>query len=184
MIKTDALILRPWKNSDLDPFFDMSSDPNVMAYFMNTLSRKQCASMMDRINDQIAEHGFGFWAIEVPGVTDFAGFVGLSIPNFETNFTPCVEIGWRLGSAHQGFGYATLGAHLSLAYGFEHCALEEIVSFAVPENHRSIAVMERLGMSRDADDDFAHPSIPANHPLSQHVLYRISQDRWAKHHNS
>jgi hypothetical protein len=34
--------------------------------------------------------------------------------------------------------------------------------------------MGRLGMSRTADDDFVHPSLPDGHPLRPHVLYRLS----------
>ncbi len=184
MIETDTLILRPWQKSDLEPFFEMSNDPVVMGFFPNTLSRSECASMMDRINNHISDHGFGFWALEVPGVSSFVGFAGLSIPGFETAFTPCVEIGWRLAPRFHGFGYATRGAGLCLDYGFGQGALDEIVSFAIRGNHPSIAVMERLGMSRDVDGDFAHSSLPAGHALSQHVLYRITRGQWAEHRNS
>lgn len=49
----------------------------------------------------------------------------------------------------------------------------EIVSFTVPANQRSIRVMQKIGMTRDAADDFEHPNLPGGHPLRRHVLYRL-----------
>jgi RimJ/RimL family protein N-acetyltransferase len=58
-------------------------------------------------------------------------------------------------------------------YAFEKLGLEEIVSFTVPENMRSRRVMEKIGMTHDAWDDFDHPNLPEGHPLRRHVLYRL-----------
>jgi RimJ/RimL family protein N-acetyltransferase len=110
----------------------------------------------------------------VRGVAPFAGFVGLSIPEFETPFGPCVEVGWRLSAEHWNRGYATEGARAALTFGFETLDLREIVSFTVPGNARSRRVMEKIGMVRDPDGDFDHPGLPQSHPLRRHVLYRIS----------
>ena len=108
-------------------------------------------------------------------MADFIGYVGLSVPRFEAAFTPCVEIGWRIARDHWGRGYATEAARLALAFGFNQGALEEIVSFTVPANRRSRAVMERLGMVHDPREDFDHPLLPAGHALRQHVLYRLKR---------
>jgi RimJ/RimL family protein N-acetyltransferase len=106
-------------------------------------------------------------------VTDFAGFIGLSVPKFTTNFTPCVEIGWRLAAEHWGRGYATEGARACLSFGFDQLSQREIFSFTVSQNVRSRRVMEKLGMTHNPADDFAHPSLPAGHPRQRHVLYRL-----------
>jgi RimJ/RimL family protein N-acetyltransferase len=84
-----------------------------------------------------------------------------------------MEIGWRLAFDAWGRGYATEAARACLAYGFSECGFRGIVSFATRSNRRSMAVMERIGMARDVDGDFEHPSLPAGHPLRPHVLYRI-----------
>jgi ribosomal-protein-alanine N-acetyltransferase len=68
-------------------------------------------------------------------------------------------------------------AREALRFGFEQLVLPEIVSFTVPENRRLRAIMERLGMTRDAHDDFLHPSLPDAHRLKPHVLYRMSAAR-------
>ena len=90
-----------------------------------------------------------------------------------------IEIGWRLAPEFWGQGYVTEAAEAWLAYGFETLDLDEIVSFAVAENHRSIAVMKRLGMRADPEADFDHPTVPESHPhLKRHVLYRLSRADW------
>ena len=100
--------------------------------------------------------------------------MGLSVPRFESHFTPCVEIGWRLAAPYWGRGYATEGARAALAVGFETLGLGEIVSVTVPANLRSRRVMEKIGMTRDPADDFDHPALSEGHPLRRHVLYRIA----------
>ena len=172
-IRTERLLLRRWRDADRAPFAAMNADPRVMEHFPALLSRAESDSIVDRIRAHFDRHGYAQWAVEVPGVTLFAGFIGLAVPRFETRFTPCVEIGWRLAAEHWGRGYATEGARAALDFGFTQLGLAEIVSFTVPANKRSRRVMEKLGMMHDPRDDFDHPSIADGHPLKRHVLYRI-----------
>jgi RimJ/RimL family protein N-acetyltransferase len=172
ILSTDRLLLRPWRDSDLEPFAVLNADPAVMEHFQKPLDRSESDAMVARIEDHFDKHGFGFWAVEAPNVAGLIGLVGLAIPGFQAHFTPCVEIGWRLAREHWGKGYASEAAHASLRYGFERLGLEEIVSFTVPHNVRSRAVMERIGMTRSPADDFDHPSVPEGHRLRRHVLYR------------
>jgi RimJ/RimL family protein N-acetyltransferase len=172
-LPTPRLLLRPWRPSDRAPFAALNADPRVVEYLPGPLSREQSHAIVDRIEAHFAARGFGFWAVEIPGVAPFAGFVGLSVPRFEAHFTPCVEIGWRLAAEHWGHGYATEGARAALAFGFDALGLDEVVSFTVPDNRRSRAVMERAGMTHDPADDFDHPALPEGDPLRRHVLYRL-----------
>ena len=173
-IRTDRLLLRRWRDEDLVPFAELNSDPEVMTYMPALLDRPESDALATRIREQFDHRGFGLWAVEVPEVAPFIGYVGLSVPRFTAAFTPCVEVGWRLARAHWGQGYATEAARASVTFGFDHVGLEEIVSFTVPANSRSIAVMKRIGMRRDPADDFDHPSLPASHPLRRRVLYRLT----------
>ena len=165
--------LRRWRDEDRDAFAVMNSDASVMEFFPTGLSRVDSDAMADRIQQHFAEHGFGLWAIEVPGIAPFIGFAGLTWARFSAPFTPCVEVGWRLAFEHWGHGYATEAARLALDHGFGTLALSEIVSFTSATNYRSRAVMERLGMRRDPAEDFDYPSFPEGHPLRRHVLYRL-----------
>lgn len=174
ILHTERLLLRRWRASDHEPFAALNADPRVMEYFPSVLSRADSDAMVERIAESFARHGFGFWAVEVPGVTPFAGFVGISVPRFTAHFTPCVEIGWRLAPAYWSRGYASEGARAALRFGFDVAGLAEIVAFTVPANLRSRRVMEQIGMTRDPADDFDHPAVAEGHPLRRHVLYRIA----------
>jgi RimJ/RimL family protein N-acetyltransferase len=149
-----------------------------MLHFPHTLDQAASDAAAARIRARLSERGFGLWAVEVPGVTAFAGFAGLSEPAFRAHFTPCVEIGWRLAFEHWGKGYATEAARAALIHAFGPLGLEEVVSFTVPGNSRSRRVMKRLGMRRNPGEDFDHPDLPARHPLRPHVLYRLSRADW------
>ncbi|MEW5853868.1 MAG: GNAT family N-acetyltransferase [Myxococcota bacterium] len=176
-LETERLILRTWRDDDRAPFAEMNADPLVMEHFPATLSRAESDAMVDRINAVFAQRGFGLWAVQVVGGASFVGFVGLLVPTFEAHFTPCVEVGWRLARAHQGLGYATEAARAAVRFGFQVLGLEEIVSMTVPRNVKSRHVMEKLGMTRRAADDFDHPRLPEGHPLRRHVLYRLRRQR-------
>jgi RimJ/RimL family protein N-acetyltransferase len=172
-LQTDRLRLRRWLADDRELFARLNADLRVVEFFPGPLSREESDAMADRIDAHFERHGFGLWAVEVNGVTKFAGFVGLSIPRFEAPFTPCVEIGWRLDADHWNRGYATEGARAALEFGFQFLQLDEIVSFTVPANVRSRRVMEKIGMTHSPGDDFEHPALPEGHTLRRHVLYRI-----------
>jgi ribosomal-protein-alanine N-acetyltransferase len=168
------LILRRWRERDLATFATLNLDPEVMRHFPSTLTPEQSAALVARIEEHFDRHGFGLWAVTVASNQAFIGYTGLAVPRFEAHFTPAVEVGWRLARGAWGRGYATEAARAALAFGFE-TGLEEIVSFTVPANIRSVAVMERIGMSRNPDDDFDNPTLPEGSPLRRHVLYRISK---------
>jgi ribosomal-protein-alanine N-acetyltransferase len=177
-LRTKRLILRPWRDQDVAAFAALNADPEVMAEMGGPRSRADSEAAAPRIREYFEAHGYGVWAAELPGVESFIGFIGLAVPGFEAFFTPCVEIGWRLARAYWGHGYATEGARAALDFGFEKLGLGEIVSFATTTNLRSRRVMERIGMTRRAEEDFDHPNLPEGHPLRRHVLYRIGRAQW------
>jgi RimJ/RimL family protein N-acetyltransferase len=177
-LTTERLRLRGWENDDREPFAAMNADPAVMEHFPTTLSRATSDILVDLTMDGWAANGFGLWVVERAEDGQFLGFTGLSRPSFEAHFTPAVEVGWRLARHAWGSGYATEAALASLDFGFETVGLEEIVSFTVPANVRSRAVMERIGMRHDPADHFDHPKLPEGHPLRPHVLYRLSRADW------
>jgi len=179
-IRTERLILRNWEDRDREVFHRINSDERVMEFFPFRLDRAEADTKMDEFRDWIAEDGYGFAAAEIAVTAECIGFVGL----FDTDHLPflpagTVEIGWRLAPEFWGKGYVTEAAETWLTYGFEKLGLDEIVSFAVEDNRRSTAVMERLGMTADPASDFDHPDIPDSHPhLKRHALYRLSRQDW------
>jgi RimJ/RimL family protein N-acetyltransferase len=170
MLRTARLILRQWKAEDLEPFAQLNSDPWVMACFPQPLTREESDDLAKRLADRIDERGWGLWATELAATGEFIGFVGLSVPRWQSFFTPCVEIGWRLAHRFWGHGYAPEAARAALAFGFDMLGLDEIVSFTAKPNHNSIRVMQKLGMTLAGE--FDHPDLPNGHRLQRHVLYR------------
>jgi len=177
-LRTKRLILRPWKEEDLKPFAALNADARVMEYFPVPLTREESDGQARRIMQKFQENGWGLWAVEVPGKSEFIGFIGLNQTTFSAHFTPAVEVGYRLAYEFWGQGYATEGALEALRFGFETLELEEIVSFTAATNIRSQQVMQKLGMHRDAKDDFDHPKVAEGSSLRRHVLFRLLRDEW------
>jgi RimJ/RimL family protein N-acetyltransferase len=151
-----------------------------MRHFPNPLAAEQSDDLAHRMQKALSERDFGFWAVEAPGLADFIGFVGLGAPRFQAHFTPCVEVGWRLAADYWGRGYASEAASAALRHAFTTVRLEEVVSFTVPANRRSVAVMERIGMTSSSADDFDRPDLPEGHPIRRHVLYRLTRRDWMR----
>lgn len=169
----DRVTLRPWRDADLAPFAAINDDPEVTRHLSGRLSREDSDALAQRIRDHFADHGFGLWALDVPAL-GFAGFVGLSARVPFAIELPGIaphphEIGWRLARAAWGCGYATEAARLALRHGFEVLRLPQIVSFTVPANAASQAVMRRIGLTLRGE--FDHPRFADGHPLRRHVLY-------------
>ncbi len=180
VITTNRLILRPWIPEDIEPFAKLNADPLVREYFSSILNRKESDHVAKFISDEIEKNGYGFWAVSAPQISDFIGFIGIRPVDFESHFTPAVEIGWRLAREFWGNGYATEGATAALKYGFQTLNLDEIVAFTAVANARSRNVMEKIGMHRSPEDDFDHPQLAVDDKLRRHVLYRIQRKEWEK----
>lgn len=178
-IETPRLVLRHWRDDDLEEFYRLNNDERVMRFFATRRTREQCLELFALIHEDLAKNGLGFCAI-VDKQTDRAfGFTGLSHVSFEASFIPAVEVGWWLAPEYWGKGLAAEAANALLRHGFIDCGLQEIVAFAVHNNHASTTVMRRIGMTADPAHDFDHPRIPDTHEhLKRHVLYRIGKDEW------
>ncbi len=177
-IETPRLVIREWRDGDREPFAAMCADPRVMEFLPEILDRAASDSKIDlHITDQRAD-GLCFWALEERASGQFAGYTGLRRVDFEAQFTPAVEIGWRLPTALWGLGLASEAARACLTFGFNTLGLAEIVAIAAPGNRRSRAVMERIGMTYDPADDFIHPTLPPDHRLQPTVLYRLTAKAW------
>ena len=182
-LRTNRLLLRRWRPEDRAPFARLNADPALMEFFPHPLAAAQSDRLANHGDRLFDRYGYGLWAVEVLESQAFIGFVGLSavesddpFPDRPFPFAPTVEVGWRLAREAWGQGYAPEAARHCLRFGFEVVGLEEIVSFTSTVNLRSRRVMEKIGMHRDAGDDFDHPRLTPGDPLLRHVLYRLQQD--------
>lgn len=169
MIRTQRLLLRPWRDDDLEAFAALCADPVVMEHFPVVWTRERSEVAMSQIRAHIEREGWGLWAVELPGVESFIGFTGLSRPSF---LPDSIEVGWRLARHAWGSGYATEGAAAAIEWAFANLPADELISMTVPANVRSQRVMEKLGFVRDIDADFEHPSVPIGHSLRPHWMFR------------
>ncbi|MFF2328524.1 MULTISPECIES: GNAT family N-acetyltransferase [unclassified Streptomyces] len=172
-LRTDRLVLRQWRDSDLEPWAAMNADPEVREHLGDLLTREQSDASVARFKAEFDQRGYGWWAVEVAATGEFIGFAGLDEVDDDMLFTG-VEIGWRLTRSAWGQGYATEAALTVLAHGFDTLGLPEILAVTTATNVRSQAVMRRIGMTRDPADDFDDPTEPEG-PLRPNVLYRITR---------
>ena len=169
---TGRLVLRPFEDVDRAPFFALNTHPLVVESLGSSPTWAGSDDTVGFIIEEMRTEGWGIWAVEIVGGARFAGAVGLHRVTAALPFLPAVEVEWRLHPDHWGCGYATEAAAAALRFGFEEAGLAEIVAFTTTLNTRSQAVMARIGMLRDVEGDFDHPSVPEGSPLRRHVLYR------------
>ncbi len=176
-ITTERLCLRHWKESDFTLFAVMNADEDVMRYFPSTLSDNETAAMIARIQAHFVTHGFGLFAVEKLDTKEFIGYTGFMVPRFESFFTPCIEIGWRIRKEEWNKGYATEAATACLQHGFQTLRFDKVYSFTSAINHPSEKVMQKIGLKKEGE--FDHPAIAPGSPLCRHVLYKIEKPRTA-----
>ncbi|NMO57058.1 GNAT family N-acetyltransferase [Actinoplanes sp. TBRC 11911] len=170
-LRTERLVLRQWQDDDLRPWAAMNADPEVREFFPTVLNQQEAADSIAYFRRELAERGWGWWAIEESATGLFVGMAGLDPVDEELPFKG-VEAGWRLARWAWGKGYATEAARAVCEYGFTQLHLPEILAIAAAGNVRSHAVMRRLGMTHDPADDFDDPTAPAG-PLRHSVRYRL-----------
>jgi RimJ/RimL family protein N-acetyltransferase len=177
-LHTKRLLLRRWTGDDREVFAQINADPEDMRSSFKPLSRQESCDLIDNIEACFDIHGFGQWAVERIEDRRVIGFIGLEVADDDALFSPAVHVGWHLARDAWGYGYATEGATAALDYVFEVVGLPEVVSHTTNANERSQAVMRRLGMRHNSDDDFDGPWYPAGHPHRRFVLYRTTAANW------
>ena len=152
-IKTDRLLLRRWRDDDVEPFAAMCGDPEVMRYIGSgaTRARAQAQATIEAYESGWEERGFGLFAVERLEDRRFLGFTGLSEPSFLPEIMPAVEIGWRFARQSWGNGYASEAARAALDFGLRTRGLSEVVGIYQTENHASGRIMQKLGMRFDRE---------------------------------
>lgn len=168
--ETERLILRSWRRDDLPLFAEINRNQEVMKYFPAPLGYEESEAFYHRIQEEFKNKGWGLYAVELKSEGRFIGYVGLHEIGFEANFTPGVEIGWRLDSAYHNQGYATEAAKAVLKMA-KASGMSCLYSFTAKINRPSERVMQKIGM--DKIGEFEHPKLSAGSPLLTHVLYKI-----------
>jgi RimJ/RimL family protein N-acetyltransferase len=172
-IETPRLVLREWIESDEMPYMALNADKEVMEFFPSIKSAVETLEQIERLKRHMDEYGYGFFAVERKDNKELIGFTGLSHPGFQAEFTPCVEVGWRLSKENWGQGFATEAAKACLHFGFVKLGLDTIYAFTSIHNIRSENVMRKIGMIKECY--FDHPLIDDGSFLKKHVLYKVDK---------
>jgi len=173
LFKSERLGFRNWTEADKPKMALINSDVEVMAFFPSTPSKEQTEEFVIRMQNQFSKNRFCYFAVDKLENKEFIGFIGISEQNYKSDFTPCVDIGWRLAQKEWGKGYATEGAQKCLDYAFNDIKLKTIKAICPIINDKSEAVMKKLGMKKIKV--FKHPLLKANKRLETCVLYEIEK---------
>lgn len=180
-LETDRLILREWRDTDRPLLAAILGDPHVRRFYLKPATPEVVDAAIDTAIAETASGGVYFQAVERKADGALLGLLGIArIPEATRAAIPShpeYEIGWQLGQACWGQGYAPEAARAWLDYAWTVLDLPEVVAFTATTNLPSQRVMEKLGMVRDPNDDYDSPNIPAGHPLRPHVVYRILNPR-------
>ncbi|KGF68753.1 GNAT family acetyltransferase [Hoeflea sp. BAL378] len=176
ILATERLRIRTWADTEADRafFHRVNSDERMLAFYPHRRSRAEADELFDLMRARTRATGIG-WAVAEDRETGAPlGFTGLATIRDEEVIGAGVEIGWRYVPEAWGKGLATEAARALLEHGFDEIGLERIVAFAVTDNHPSLAVMRRIGMTARPDRDFDHPGVPDTMPhLKRHAFYEI-----------
>ena len=125
-------------------------DAEVMRFGCGPQSVEWVRARIEQLIDYYAQRGFGHWAVELKDSHQVIGFCGLA--RFEDiNGGPEIEVGYRLAKAYWGLGYATEAATAVRDLAFGQLNIERLIALVDPQNHRSIRVAEKLGMTHTDD---------------------------------
>jgi len=143
-LASQRLLLRMFRESDLDAYAEMCGDPDVMRFIGDghPLTRAEAWRNMALLVGHWQLRGFGLWAVEERCTGLLAGRVGC----WQPEGWPGLEIGWALRRGFWRRGYATEAALTALDYAFARLGQTHVISLIHPENGPSIAVALRLGM--------------------------------------
>jgi RimJ/RimL family protein N-acetyltransferase len=171
VIETERLILRAWRDADLEPYADIMVDPEVGKWLGGPFSREQAYERVTRFTANLADTGLGRLAIERRSDGRMIGHCGLATTPEGPSVPQGLEIGWALAPDAWGSGFAVEAARAVIADGFARFDPPEVLAFTGTTNLRSQAVMQRLGMVRMAERDFDHPLLADGHPLRRHIVF-------------
>lgn len=177
MIETERLLLRGWRDADVEPYMHALNTPAVRRHLGPLQSRDEVVAAVRRMQALEAERGFCFWIAERRSDGLLLGFCGLKLVNAAgTDLTGTHEIGWQLREEVWGQGYAREAATAALDFAFDRLTAPEVVAFTVAGNTASWGLMQRLGMTRRADLDYHDPAYGPE--LNPTIVYRIAREEW------
>ncbi len=161
---------RNWDFADIDKMHEINSDEKVMEFFPYIQTKEQTAEFVKRMKKQFEDKGFCYFAVDKLEDNEFIGFIGLSEQTYKADFTPCIDIGWRIKSSEWNKGFASEGAKKCLDYALNDLKLEKVYSIAPKINTKSEHIMIKIGLKKQYE--FEHTLLTNYETLKTCVLYK------------
>lgn len=166
-LNTERLLLRQFRESDLDAYAEMCADAEVMRYLGGkTMTRAEAWRHMAMIVGHWEFRGYGLWAVEERETGELVGRVGC----WQPESWPALEVGWTLRRQHWGRGLAQEAARASLNYAFNELRQTHMISLIHSENINSIKLAKRLGERYEGDAEILGVKVS---------VYGIDRDEWS-----
>ncbi|EAR00016.1 GNAT family N-acetyltransferase [Maribacter sp. HTCC2170] len=174
LFKSERLGFRNWEENDLKELEIMNSDVEVMEHFPKTLAKKENKALFEKLRLHYKKHNHTYFATEILESGELIGFIGLVFQDYKTDFTPAVDIGWRLKKSAWGKGFATEGAKKCIDFGFNKLNLDKIIAICTVKNSKSENVMKKIGMNKIGE--FNHPKLKEFPDLEKCICYGINKN--------
>jgi len=174
LFTSDRLGFRNWNLSDIDKMHEINSDEKVMEFFPTIPTKEQTTEFVERMIEQFKNKGFCYFAVDKLEDNEFIGFIGLSEQTFKADFTPCIDIGWRIKNSEWNKGFATEGGKKCLAYAINELNIENIYAIAPKVNIKSQHIMIKMGMKKQYE--FEHSLLTNFEKLKTCVLYKYGNN--------
>ena len=171
LFTSERLGFRNWEQKDFNDLYELCSNEKVMEYFPSALSEEDTQSFLDRLITHYNIRGYNYFVVELLETSEIIGFTGLAYQDWDSEFTPAIDIGWRLKTSAWGKGYATEGAKECLNFAKEVLGLSEVISTCILQNKPSENVMKKIGMTFHRE--FKHPRLKEFPDIERCVCYKI-----------
>lgn len=167
-IRTRRLLIREWREDDVEAFQRIVSAPEVSRWFGPRQPDPVQPSFVERMRRNQRDLGWALWAVELRGAdADVRRPIGYA--GFGTESLPDPELAWAFHPSVWGHGYATEAGVASRDYGFEVLHMARMVSVVDERNSASARVAEKVGLIATAST--VCYGVP-------HVVYEIDVERW------
>jgi len=143
IIQTAHLTLRPLRQEDFAPLYQIQSDPQAMQYTYTATSLAEFTEHIQAYANLETTIGYAPWAIIERTTAMLCGWGGLCIDPFDPGWG--VELSYYFSPTVWGRGYATELTRATLDYGFATLQLPAIGAFAHPDNGASNRVLVKCG---------------------------------------
>lgn len=144
LLETERLTLRTFIPADIEDLHNLLSDPDVMRYYPEPLTREQSERWLQGILDDHQINGFGMLAVHLKDSGEYVGQAG--VMRRQTDAGEVHYLAYLIRRQFWGHGYASEAARRVVENAFQNCGVEKVTALIDPLNARSIRLAERLGL--------------------------------------